>query len=294
MSKLAPYRALILFAVLALALSACVLTSPVVTATPPPSATFVQQIIVVSPTPAAGVLLTPTIGAVAPTWTPSVVTVPQVNLPDVSVQTQGTTADVTTFQSPVYVIPANCTVRSDWQPYTIQAGDTIGVLAINTSTAIEDIVIGNCLTNPDIIEVGQVVYVPRQPSNFVQPVAAAAVAVASTPLPNVTQTDTTQPAIGFVLVEPALVEGGRFLVAPGTITIRAQGVSNAASVNFFMSPIGTTAQPTLLGTDDNMADGAIIQWTLSNTPLQANFWAVATSPGGLQVSTDPILVSNNG
>jgi hypothetical protein len=39
----------------------------------------------------------------------------------------------------------------------------MGLLADQTASTIEELVIGNCLDNPDQIFVGQVIYLPRQP-----------------------------------------------------------------------------------------------------------------------------------
>lgn len=50
-----------------------------------------------------------------------------------------------------------------WIPYTVESGDSMGLLAEQTSSTIEELVAGNCLDNPDQIFVGQVLYLPRQP-----------------------------------------------------------------------------------------------------------------------------------
>ena len=47
--------------------------------------------------------------------------------------------------------------------YTVEPGDSLGLLAQQTSSSISEIVAGNCLENPDQIEVGQVLYLPAQP-----------------------------------------------------------------------------------------------------------------------------------
>jgi hypothetical protein len=61
-----------------------------------------------------------------------------------------------------------------------------------------------------------------------------------------------------------------------------------------MAPTGTDSPPTLIGTDDNLADGANIQWQVGTPALLANVWAVAESAGGAQATSNPILVANNG
>ncbi|MCC6801589.1 MAG: LysM peptidoglycan-binding domain-containing protein [Anaerolineae bacterium] len=62
--------------------------------------------------------------------------------------------------------PSNTTCPStppNWIPYTVEAGDSIGALATATSTTIQDIVNANCLTDPDTLFTGQVIYLPRSP-----------------------------------------------------------------------------------------------------------------------------------
>ncbi len=258
---------LALAGLLALAVIACALTSQVPANTPPTATNVPSVDVVVVP---QQVIITPTIDiamtltAVAPR--PTITTIVQ---------------QVIVTAVPLSIaLPANCTIRTDWQPYVVQAGDTVGVLAIATNTPVADLVIGNCLANPDLIAVGQTLYLPRQP-------------ILATPIPTAAPGGTA-PTIGFVLVEPSVVTSSTYLIAPGVITVRAQGVTNAVSVSFYMAPIGTDAAPTVLGVDNNLADGANIQWNVGATPLVVNVWAVATSATNVGVATDPILVAHNG
>lgn len=265
--------------VLMLAMLACALTSqlpataiPTATNVPPAEVVVIPQDVVVTSDPQ---MLFATLTAVAaqPTQTPFIVTQPVVQAEPVSVLQ--------------VALPANCRVRDDWQPYIVQAGDTVGDLAIATNTALADLVVANCLTTPDIINVGQTLYLPRAPINYLLPPTTAPVVVTSAP-------SVRPPTIGFVLVEPAVVDNGRYLIAPGNVTVRAQGVSNAISVVFYLSAVGTEAPPILIGTDNNMTDGAFVTWPVTSTQFVANVWARAIGPDGTEASTDPILVANNG
>lgn len=269
--------------ILLLATLACALTSQLPSETPLPTATNVppaevvvvpQQVVVTSSPDPALIYATLTAVAARPTQTPIVVT--QVVAQPV--------VNTTTLQ---VVLPANCQVRADWQPYVVQAGDTVGDLAIATNTALADLVVANCLTTPDIINVGQTLYLPRQPVNYLLPATTAPLASTATP-------EGPAPVIGFVMVEPAVVDSGSYLIAPGNVTVRAQGVANTARVAFYMSAVGTEAAPILVGIDDNMTDGAVILWQVGPSPFVANLWAVAIGPSGLEASTDPILVANHG
>jgi LysM repeat protein len=234
---------------------------------------------------------------------------------------------VVSVATPIPVVLANCTVRSDWVPYVVQAGDTLGVLSIATNSELNDLALGNCLGNPDLISVGQTLLLPRLPADWyvqslntsisegtIVPADATQIPAAATAVPNTVVDNTalnaqvaaaptsvvlvsvssSSPMIGYVLAEPSFIDYGRFLVAPGEVILRAQGVTNDARVTFFMAPINTNNAPMAMGIDDNMIDGASIRWTFDRTPLLANVWAVATSPDGTEATTNPIVVVNNG
>ncbi len=265
-TSLTHLRALAVVAGLALAAVACSLAGTPPTSLPIPTATLVPpdgstgpviiNQVVVTPTPPTVVITPPT----APIYVPP----------------------ATAYIPLTVSLPLNCQVRTDWQPYAVQAGDTLGVLAIARNVALTDLIIGNCLSTPDIINVGQVIYLPGG-------------SVVVTVAPALTAAPGVEPAqIGFVLVEPALTSNGAYMIAPGTITVRAQGVDHATGVTFYLSILDSAAAPTVLGTDTNLTDGATLIWTVPTTPFRANIWATATGAGSITASTDPILVVNNG
>jgi len=69
-----------------------------------------------------------------------------------------------TSSGPVTPVNPDCPATPPgWIPYTVEPGDSLGLLAEQTSSTIEELVAGNCLSNPDEIFVGQVIYLPRQP-----------------------------------------------------------------------------------------------------------------------------------
>ncbi len=77
---------------------------------------------------------------------------------------------------PTAVLP-DCVVRSDWTgTYTIQSGNTLYQVAQNYGLTVAELQQGNCLADPNLIGVGQVLRVPFQPTN--------------TPLPPATPTHT--------------------------------------------------------------------------------------------------------
>jgi LysM repeat protein len=59
-----------------------------------------------------------------------------------------------------YVVIQPCTIPIGWVPYRVTAGDTLSALARRTGTTATQLANGNCLTNPNNIEVGQVLYIP--------------------------------------------------------------------------------------------------------------------------------------
>ena len=54
-----------------------------------------------------------------------------------------------------------CTVRTDWQTYTVQQGDTLAQIARNAGSTLAELVQGNCLVDANLIQVGQQLYIPH-------------------------------------------------------------------------------------------------------------------------------------
>jgi hypothetical protein len=63
---------------------------------------------------------------------------------------------------PVGVVSATgqCIVPNGWRPYTIQAGETLAVIAQLYNLTADQIAAANCMTNPDLIYEGQIIAVP--------------------------------------------------------------------------------------------------------------------------------------
>jgi hypothetical protein len=106
-------------------------------------------------TPTAPAFVTPVPDGVAPTMFPSVTPL-----------TGGAPA-VEGF-APTDAIPEMldgrpCPIPVGWVQYTLQGGDTLGDLAQQTDSSVNDLVTANCLENADSILSGQVIYLPREP-----------------------------------------------------------------------------------------------------------------------------------
>ncbi|MDX2161508.1 MAG: LysM domain-containing protein [bacterium] len=106
--------------------SACNLARPIPTPTPQPTPAFVP------PTPLPG----------QPSLTPL---------------GQGGGRTVTGENGQVCVIPPG------WVEYTVETGDSMGLLAQQTGSTIQQLTTTNCLNNPDNLFVGQTLYLPRPP-----------------------------------------------------------------------------------------------------------------------------------
>jgi LysM repeat protein len=185
-----------------------------------------------------------------------------------------------------------CTPRTGWVSYTVQQGDTVGTLATQAGVSIQDLVTANCLANADVITVGQVIYLPGTvgiSGNTAPLPANTAVVSSGGGKPTVT---VVGPAVKRIWVEPALIQNnGQFQVNVGsTITLRAEGVTNATKVTFVLAPVGTNVAPTTLGVDTNLADEVSVAWRVTDPNLRANLWAIATSSANANTQTDPIVI----
>lgn len=57
----------------------------------------------------------------------------------------------------------NCIAPVGWIAYAIESGDTLNILAEATNTTAQALAQANCITNPDALIVGQIIYVPVEP-----------------------------------------------------------------------------------------------------------------------------------
>ena len=71
------------------------------------------------------------------------------------------------------------------QTYTVQSGDTMGTIAIRFGTSVEALLAANDLTNPNILSVGQVLFIPG-PNDLIIPDTPTPPAAIPTPLATLT------------------------------------------------------------------------------------------------------------
>ena len=110
------------------------------------------------------------------------------------------------------VFAGNCSERSDWPVYTVQAGDTLFDIAQATGSTVTELTAANCLATPNQIEPGQSLYVPLTPATIAQtPEQAPQVAI--DPLP-AAEADVTPN-------QPYTLNGTSSGTAPGSVYVRA-------------------------------------------------------------------------
>lgn len=164
-----------------------------------------------------------------------------------------------------------CTIRTDWQIYTVVRGDTLSSLARRTNSTVNALANANCLNDPGAISVGQQLRVPRQPISENQ-------------------------QAGYVTPSEYIsVNGGIYTFRAGqSVTLRWEGASfsGLSQAEFLFYPTGSNNGVTL-GVDTYLADGAstgyYVPTNLSGTIVARG----ARSSGGTRFSADMVVVSEN-
>lgn len=144
-----------------------------------------------------------------------------------------------------------CTPRTDLPTYIVATGDTLGSIATRAGSTSAELTRINCLTNPNIISVGQVLRVPRA----VSPPPTATVALLT----------------GAVNVTPVLrQENGAQILKPNsavTLTWNPLSTPYAGRIRFYYTPTGTGVSRVLLGSDENPTDGVSLTWVVPANTL---------------------------
>jgi LysM repeat protein len=152
------------------------------------------------------------------------------------------------------VLVSNCTPRTDWQLYTVVAGDTLAQIGRRSGATVAALTSANCLADANRISVGQQLRVPQVPG----PVAPAPQS------PSLTVT-------GQVIITPATfrAETNTYIVQPGgSVILTWQGAPQIGVdvIDFVILPLSPSAQAqgmqTLIGSDSTPADGATITYAV--------------------------------
>lgn len=153
-----------------------------------------------------------------------------------------------------------CTPHTDWPIYRVAVGDTLGQIAVRTGSSTAALIQANCLTNANLISVGQTLHVPRQPT---PPTAVPPTAIPTTAVQH----------LGTISVSPTITgDAGNFALLGGaTITIKWDGgPADAIRTDFYQRTFDGSM--TFMGTDTNSADGLSITWI-----AQLNFEGTITA-----------------
>lgn len=82
--------------------------------------------------------------------------------PTASPQTAITETPTPTIDPNITPSPTPCVLSTEWtETYTVRADDTLGAIAIAAGTTIKAVQDANCLTDRDLLQVGQVLLVPN-------------------------------------------------------------------------------------------------------------------------------------
>jgi LysM repeat protein len=141
-----------------------------------------------------------------------------------------------------------CTPQTNWPMYIVVAGDTLGRVAVRAGTTTATLMQANCLTNANLIAVGQSLRVPRQPTP-------------PTVLPPTVEPTRTTQQLGSIGVSPYLwADAGNFAL-PGGASLKITwdgGPADALRTDFFQR--ASNGMMTLISTDTNAADGLSTTW----------------------------------
>ncbi len=164
-----------------------------------------------------------------------------------------------------------CVPRTDWPTYQVAVGDTIGQIAARTGTAAAALTQANCLTNANLISVGQTLRVPRQP-------------LPPTVLPPTAEPTKVTQQLGSINISKYLWADAGNYVLPGGESIRLTwegGPADAIRTDFFTR--ASNGAMTLISTDTNPSDGLSTTW-LTPINLTAELTASAIRSDGSSVT----------
>ncbi|MCB9434405.1 MAG: LysM peptidoglycan-binding domain-containing protein [Ardenticatenaceae bacterium] len=200
-----------------------------------------------------------------PVEAPSTIAPPPSPIP--AVELTAVTPDATTPPLPPSPTPSpDCVPRTDWPTYVIQPGDTLYNLARQTGSTIRDLQAANCIADPRLLAVGQVIALPQLPK------------------PTPTQTPTPPPLPDTLTVNPTtLTQSG--LVTFSWNMAGFQPGSDWAQLSWVFADIATnnpvpitTASGTLQTNVDVIPGGGLftLQGTIAGQPFSYSVPATAT------------------
>lgn len=184
-----------------------------------------------------------------PTYTPIITLTPLVTLGPTP------TGQALPDSNQVPPTQANCTPQTAWPVYTVIDGDILSLLAERCGTSVQALVTANCLSNPELIYIGQKLYVPVLPA----PLPTNTPQATLTPIPT---TDPNQPIFKDSLtVQPFWMDSNnRAVTNSETVRLNTGEVLNATRVVFYVDDPGGGADISV-GQDDDPWDGAFVDYS---------------------------------
>lgn len=181
-----------------------------------------------------------------------------------------------------------CTVRSDWtNVYSVVRGDTLTNIASRAGTTVQTLAQGNCLANPNALEVGQVLRVPR----FI-PIATSTPPPTITPLPTSPNLD---PSIDLMCLDENRPDVADYVIAVPyldffngcvtiqynqTVTITWPSVPAGISQVIYLVRVPNTMNPIEIGRSSDAANKFPITIAASTLPPRAMLYAWIGAAGG--------------
>lgn len=178
-----------------------------------------------------------------------------------------------------------CTVRTDLPIYTIVAGDTLFSIATRANMTVDDIVRINCLTDRNIIEVGQQLRLTKS------------ISTANT---GSNTNTTTVNRIGSVVVSPWQTNTANVYTVRTDVELTVQWMGmpkdrGLIQVEFIYVDSRSINSPQSIGIDTDLSNGAMISWTPPKD-VQGTVYATARVPGqyheGVLSQTSSVMAYN--
>jgi LysM repeat protein len=173
-------------------------------------------------------------------------------------------------ETPTPSTTPGCETREDWQlTYTVQFDDTLSSIADLYGTWVDELAEGNCITDKNLITVGQVLHVPGESQ------------------PNV-------PEVECVAWEPMTPFNGSMTVpADGTITFNWRGPAAPINLIRIIRPDGSKYEVVIelrqnetIKLNDYLSQAGTYTWYVY--PLDRNFQQIQCLEGGPWTFTKPI------
>lgn len=208
--------------------------------------------------------------------------------PATATRPAATTAS-TAVLPPTVATVVNCTVRADWLTYTVVTGDTLGRIAGRTNSTTNELAQANCLSNVNVITVGQVLRVPRVPATNTPTITPTFTPTSEVTYPTMNCLDPRWPRLGtdFLRIQPN--QGGRpdcIEIVRDTVTTVAwpTAPTGTSQVTFYRVYDGMP-RADVIGVDNVPSDGFGVTFKFASGNKDGAIWAEAIIPGQKAVNS---------